>query len=763
MKTICKIAWAEFRLLFYSPIAWLLLICFIILTGYRVTGMMDYFDEMMRYEGWLYWGATKKLFVGYKGIWTYVQDFVYFYIPLLTMGIMSKEFGGHSIKLLYSSPISNAQIILGKYFALVLYALILMMVLFIYAILGICVLKDVEYGIIWTGFLGLFLLICTYLAVGLFVSSLTSYQVIAAIGTFIVLMLLSAVKNWGQHYDLVREITYWLSINGRADSFMNGMICTEDVIYFLVITIAFLFFAIIRLNGKRQKERWLLTLRKNAIVCAAVVFIAYFSSRPSLMFFWDTTNLKENTLLPVSQDVVSKMDGGMTITSYVNVLEPHYAQNYGYPGFIMKNIEYFQRYTRFKPEIKLKTVYYYAEPDEDLRRLDKTGEKTWAKVRNLCERTNLDSNFLKTEDEIVDLSEEGYTFIRQIERENGQKTWLRVYDRGFSRVPTEAEITVALKRMITTLPKIGFIVGHEERSINDKSINGYQLVANNKKFQYSLWNQGFEVEEVDLNRGIPKDIGILVLADPRKKFAEQEMQVLKKYIDEGKHMFITGEPRHREVQNPLFSELFGIELTPMLVQNDMRPHRKLSANTLACIPVQNWSEKMYRMNKMGNIIMPTVAGVEVVDNKLFSIFSIARTDTITPCWTELETIDFVDDTIVFNPSVGEVCKTFSTIVGLKRNVRGKEQKIVILGDADLFSNGEIRGSVGGRPENILLDVCYWMTDGEAPIDVRRGHSTDDRMYLYGSGYKIVRWMFHWGIPLVILLLAIVVWLRRRSR
>ena len=84
-----------------------------------------------------------------------------------------------------------------------------------------------EWAWVLTGLLGIFLLACTYMAVGIFVSSLTSYQVISAVGTFIVLMLLGMVSGWGQQYDFVREITYWLGMNGRVSTFIDGMLCTR--------------------------------------------------------------------------------------------------------------------------------------------------------------------------------------------------------------------------------------------------------------------------------------------------------------------------------------------------------------------------------------------------------------------------------------------------------------------------------------------------------------------------------------------------------
>ena len=50
------------------------------------------------------------------------------------------------------------------------------------------------------------------------------------------LAILNYVKVWWQDIELVREITYWLSISGRADGFINGLICSEDLLYFIIVT-----------------------------------------------------------------------------------------------------------------------------------------------------------------------------------------------------------------------------------------------------------------------------------------------------------------------------------------------------------------------------------------------------------------------------------------------------------------------------------------------------------------------------------------------
>jgi len=766
MKIIYKIAKAELQMLFYSPIAWLLLLCFIVQTALKFTYVYERFAIDMGNYGSVF-DASSELFVrgNYgSGLWYLVQSFLYLYIPLLTMGIVSKELNSGSIKFLYASPIRNSQIILGKFLSLVFFSGILTIILGLYVIFGWCTIKDFDIAWVSTGLLGIFLMTCTYMAVGIFVSSLTSYQIIAAVGTFMVLMLLGMVGGWGQHYDFVRDVTYWLSINGRASTFIEGMICSEDLLYFPVITAMFLALTIIRLNAVRQKQRFAAVVGRYVTVLVIVCVVAYFSSQPMFLKYYDATSTKQNTLTPISQDIIKKVDGGMTITSYVNVLDPHYL-GYAYPGFIINNQRYFRHYTRFKPEIKLKVVYYYAETDETTLYGQYAHLSEWEKAKKVCEMFNMDSCMLKTRQEVdrmADFSGEGYGITRQIVRDNGQKEWLRNYEEGTE--PGEAEITVAFKRMIMTLPKIGFVAGHEERDMNDPSPRGYEHLINSKHVRSSVWNQGFDVEEVTLGKRIPEDVNVLFIVDPRVAFTPEEDKVLQEYIDRGGNLFIFGEPRNRDVLNPTLRKFFGLELTPLLVEPDLR-FKVLSPEVLACFPTKWAKETMFDLQRTLTLAMPTTSGIDQVEDKGFKLFPIAKNDTLTSCWTELETIDFLDDTVQFNPGIGEVSKVFTTILGLTRQVNGKEQRIIVSGDADVLANNEfiMRRNVGDDNRTLLLGSCFWLSYGNAPIDVRRPMPTDDSVNVTIEGAQYIKWCVLWGFPLLVLGIAVYLWIRRRGR
>lgn len=165
---------------------------------------------------------------------------------------MSREYSSGSIKLLYSSPVSSVQIITGKFVSMVVFALIFVIILALPTIVMFISVPHVDITLILAGLLSMFLLILTYCSIGLFMTTLTSYQVVAAVATLSALAFLNYVGGIGQESIFFREITYWLSIKGRASEMVGGLICSDDVIYFLAVILLFLWLSVIKLNNEKH-------------------------------------------------------------------------------------------------------------------------------------------------------------------------------------------------------------------------------------------------------------------------------------------------------------------------------------------------------------------------------------------------------------------------------------------------------------------------------------------------------------------------------
>lgn len=772
MNQIIRIAKTELQLLFYSPIAWLILIVFTIQASLVFTEALSSFVNT-KTLGYDLDGVTLNLFTDpWRGFFSKLLGYIYFYIPLLTMGMISRELSSGSIKLLYASPISDSHIIFGKFLSIVCYALMMTGVVFLFVLYGAFIVDNFDFKATLPGLLGLFMLICAFGAVGLFMSSLTSYQVVAAMGTFAVFAVLSYVSQLWQDVSFVRDIMFWLSINGRTNEFIGGIIGSEDVIYFCTVIALFLTLTILRFKSVRQKVSVSISLGRYVLALGAAVFIGYFSSRPAFMLYYDATRTKLRTLTVSSQDIVERVNGGLTITTYANALDEDRMLWMGMPRAELTDRDRFKEYLRFKPEIKMKYVRYYAKGnnEESLnQRYPKLNDLE--RVGKVAQSYGVDSTIFSSVEELGDirhtLAAENYRFTKVLQHENGKQAVLRVFDDPML-LPSEAEISVAFKRLIDTLPKVGFIEGHGQRDCIRTGDRDYSRFAQERTFRYSLINQGFDFEQLTLDREIPEEINIIVVADMRTAMPETHMQNLKRYIERGGNLLIAAEPGRQESMGPLTS-LFGVQL---LEGRLVKPSDNYSADMIFAKPTAeagDLARHFITLRERNQVIsMPATVGLNFDEAAElgFEAVPLLVADS-TGVWNELETINFVDDEVRINASIGEEeIVAPPTAVALTREVAGKTQKVIILGDADCISNGELnmrRKDIPAANYGVIVGAFYWMSDHEVPLHVSRPPFTDNDIFIGKAGLKTTKWLAVGLLPSLMVLGYLMVWIRRRSK
>lgn len=766
MKTILKITKNELSTLFYSPIAWLILIIFTFQSGMAYA---EAWADALRSQalGYTVYGATERLLLGWSGAISSMQEHLYLYIPLLTMGLMSQEYNRGSIKLLYSSPVTNKQIIFGKYLSMIIYALILVAILFIYYAFTAFTIKAIDTPFVMTALLGIFLMICAYAAIGLFMSSLTSYQVVAAVGTLAILASLNYIGNVGQDISFVRDITYWLSISGRADTFFNGLIGSEDLLYFLLVITLFITLSIIRLQSERTKRSVPQnSLRYGGVILMTLV-IGYLSARPVLRWYYDATEMKDNTLTQKSIDVMKKLDGPLTITTYINMLDEDYFR--GMPRYYNEDFERFEKFVRFKPEMKLKYVYYYDKVQNSSLDRRYPGLSDEERLAKICEVEEWDVKDILTPEEIhkiEDLSGEYNKFARVIERGNGQKSILRIYDDNM-RHPSETEITAAFKRMVVKSPMVAFLEGHGERSINGAGDRDYYAFSRYKAFRNSLVNQGFDNMTLCLDSldRIPENVDILVISDVRTPLSEKEQVIIENYIAQGRNLLIAGEPRRQEQMNAIIAPL-GLAFLPGLLVQESKDYPADLILSKATHAAAGLTRSFYRMAYYNYCItMPSAVGIEQVADKGFNLIPLLTSDS-TDSWNELETTNFIEDTARINPAIGEIEKANTTMAYLTRQVNGKEQRIIVLGDADCIGNGELsrqRDGINASNFSVITESFRLLSYDEFPVDTSRKRTSDDKVYLGEKAGVWIKILFMGGLPGILTILSLALWWKRRKK
>ena len=254
MSNILAIAQKELRSYFSTPIAYIVIGFFALLFGYFFYAMLIIFNQQSLQLGGLGGGGgnvdiNQQLI---RPLFLNASVILLFVLPLITMRTYSEEKRSGTIELLLTSPVTDVQIIVGKFLgAMALYA----------AMLGITLIHMVllfawgnpEPKVVVMGYVGLLLMGGCFISVGLLISSLTKNQIVSGMVTFAVFLLLWVI-TWvgsfgGPTFD---KLTTYLSIIDHWDDFGKGVIDTTHVIYYL----SFITFGLFLTAKSVDSERW---------------------------------------------------------------------------------------------------------------------------------------------------------------------------------------------------------------------------------------------------------------------------------------------------------------------------------------------------------------------------------------------------------------------------------------------------------------------------------------------------------------------------
>jgi ABC-2 type transport system permease protein len=258
MRNVWIIFQREMRSYFVSPVAYVIMVAFLGLTGWAFFNALSGFviyaaratEQAMMIEQPppilnVNWSVERPWF-------NIAGQLLLFLGPIITMRLLAEERGTGRLDLLLSAPLTDLQLVLGKYLAGVALCLIFVAPTFCYVAI-LFRYGNPELGSILSGYLGLLLLILALIGLGLAVSSLTSSQVVAAASSFglvLLLWLLGLVSN-GEDTGWRAAVSYASMLDHFSD-FGRGVIETRHVIYYLTFT-AFTLFLTLRAV---ESQRW---------------------------------------------------------------------------------------------------------------------------------------------------------------------------------------------------------------------------------------------------------------------------------------------------------------------------------------------------------------------------------------------------------------------------------------------------------------------------------------------------------------------------
>jgi ABC-2 type transport system permease protein len=236
VSNVWAVSARELRSYFLSPLAYVIIALFLFLAGFLFQAIL---------------GTGRQ--ASLSGLMQNVSVLYLFIMPAISMRLLAEEQRTGTVELLLTNPIQEWEIVTGKFLASMLLVLVMLGLTLLFP-LFLFVFGNPDKGPIITGYVGIFLQAAAFLSVGLWASSLTQNQIVAAIVSFAALLILWLSDNLGQFLGgTIGSIVSYTSVINHFQSFPQGVIQSSDVIYYLTLVIAGIVLSTLSLQSRRYR------------------------------------------------------------------------------------------------------------------------------------------------------------------------------------------------------------------------------------------------------------------------------------------------------------------------------------------------------------------------------------------------------------------------------------------------------------------------------------------------------------------------------
>ena len=229
MKNILAVCTKELYTYFVSPIAYFVCFVFIAISGFLFSSILITYSSQ---------GGTGAAVMG--TLFGNMAIILLFFTPVLTMKLFAEERKSGTIELLLTSPITDGQVVLGKFFASISLMLIMLGLTLLFPFLTQRF-GHLDVGILLSGYLGVILISAAFLALGLLMSSMCKNQLVAALTSFGILITLWVIGTLSTRGGAITNFLSYLSLSEHYRNFARGVIPLKDVVYYISFTSVCLF------------------------------------------------------------------------------------------------------------------------------------------------------------------------------------------------------------------------------------------------------------------------------------------------------------------------------------------------------------------------------------------------------------------------------------------------------------------------------------------------------------------------------------------
>lgn len=692
----------EWRSFFYSPKGFVFAAVFLALCSfYFINGALIY--------------QSADLSIVFSNI-----NVVYlFLVSILTMGLFSNERSQKTDQLLLTSSVSITKIVWGKFLgAVTVFGITLAMSLIYPIILLIFGNPSImEMAGSYTGFI---LLWSAFIAIGMFISSTTENQLISAVATFGVLLVVFYLNTFaaGISNETLRSVVRWFSLMDKYAEFRTGILNLESVVYYISFVLVFVFLTAQLIRRRQHSDAKVRA--NNAIVTMTVIFalvlvnitISVLATKVSLKF--DMTRERVYEYSEQTREILESLKNDVELYA----LYPEDADS-SYTDTIR---EYLTRYERMSGRIKV----IYKDPYEEPAFVRQYGE---------------------------DIS------VGSIIAVSGNRSRVVPFEKLYLQSQTSGTVSIDAEKQLTTA--IGFVGGLE------KAKNAYFVKGHNEYggvdsvLATELENAGYTVGEINIAKdGIPEDTDLIIALAPSVDLTAEERDDLDEFLlNGGKAAFVL--PAGIQPMERLYSYLaeWGITMNnDFAFENDP----SYAYRSQSGIPIPAPQLQKHRITE--KLIEGDLAFIAPNSCSLTLSSDNAQNTLVTPLLMTSENSWGITDlsTTNLDKKDGDISGPLVlSAVSEKTSIDGG--KILVLGSLQAVeAQGVMTESTYCNGDFIMNSLSYLTNKGDV-LSIRAKKFSAETLSMTEKQFKVTSVVIQYVIPLLILLAGFGVWIKRRNR
>ncbi|MCH8062177.1 MAG: Gldg family protein [Chloroflexi bacterium] len=673
------------------------------------------------------------------------------FVPAATMRLIAEEQRDGTLEILLTQPIRGWVILLTKFASgLVFVAIAIIATLSIPLSIQFSGAGNLDWGAIVAQYVGSIFLAASFVAIGLFTSSLTRNQIVSFIlGLFFVLILmLIGLDQVGVTLPpKLATLLQTLSPLTHFSSIARGVIDLRDVLYFVALVSTFLSATFLSIRGKtlshRSPQYRNLQLGTVALIVMSLL-IGWFGN--SVAGRLDLTADKTFTLSPGTRDIVSSLDDLLTIELFQSKEPPVEVD------LVARDVNDFLKDLASESGDNVKLIHRFPDVDEDdARKAQLAGIPPVQFNVQTANGLEIKNGYLGVALTYTNLRE-SIPFVQSID--------------GFEyRIAT---LAYGMVQADVERKTIGFLAGHGEKSLREDLASLVSLLAQ----QYEIR----EVTAVDDQAPDLSEIDVLIVAGPTQRMAEAVYGSIRDFLASGGKAMIMIDPVVVDQQVMFavpnqfhfgeFVEDYGVVVEDNLVF-DLRSHETLSFNTARgsiFLPYEYWARVPTVDKKVAgqveSVLLPWASSIGTTESRVGDVEFIPLLRT-----TPFGVADYTyGDVSPNNPSLTNPnSRPFENDIGVavEGSANGEGTfRLIVIGDSDWLTDR----IVGRAQENLALglNLVDWLAQEDALADIRSKVITTRTLIFDSPAQRnIVQYANILGLPLLFMVLGLARYVRRR--